>query len=126
MEVFRQTVASQTLVGTYCALSNRGGLVHPKTSIEDQKELSSLLQVPLVAGKLLLLSSQFRPPRLNSLHCFVELGVWNFFRFELCRAVAVRACELLLMLRDEQKKRPAFVQAAECPASSRNYSYIRT
>ena len=33
-------------------LSNRGGLVHPKTSIQDQDELSSLLQVPLVAGSV--------------------------------------------------------------------------
>jgi translation initiation factor 6 len=34
------------------ALSNQGGLVHPKTSIQDQDELSSLLQVPLVAGSV--------------------------------------------------------------------------
>jgi translation initiation factor 6 (eIF-6) len=35
-------------VGSYCAITNQGGLVHPKTSIQDQDELSSLLQVPLV------------------------------------------------------------------------------
>ena len=48
--LFRQTVADQVLVGTYCAFTNKGGLVHPKTTTEDQDELASLLQVPLVAG----------------------------------------------------------------------------
>ncbi|KAG9049359.1 Eukaryotic translation initiation factor 6 [Tulasnella sp. UAMH 9824] len=50
VEVFRQTLADNVLVGSYCAITNQGGLVHPKTSINDQDELSTLLQIPLMAG----------------------------------------------------------------------------
>jgi len=50
VEVFRQTLATNPLVGAYSVLSNQGGLINPKTSTTEMDELSSLLQIPLVAG----------------------------------------------------------------------------
>lgn len=48
VEVFRQSIAGNTLVGSYCAFSNQGGIVAPSVSVEDLDELSSLLQVTSV------------------------------------------------------------------------------
>ena len=43
VETFRITVADNILVGTYCVISNNGGLVHPMISVEEIDELASLL-----------------------------------------------------------------------------------
>lgn len=50
VEVYRQTVAGNALVGTYCAFNNKGGLVHSKMPVEEMNELATLLQVPIAAG----------------------------------------------------------------------------
>lgn len=50
VEVFRQTVASHTLVGSFAAITNNGALVSPETNVEKQNELAMLLQVPVIVS----------------------------------------------------------------------------
>lgn len=50
VEVYRTAVAGNALVGSYWVFNNKGGLVHPKVTVAELDELSSLLQIPLVTG----------------------------------------------------------------------------
>merc|ERR1719160_150088 len=49
-DVFRATIAQNTLVGSYSVLTNQGGMVHARTPMQDMEELSQLIQLPLTAG----------------------------------------------------------------------------
>ncbi|VDN90465.1 unnamed protein product [Brugia pahangi] len=50
VEVFRMSLGSHALVGSYAVLSSQGALVEAKTSPQTQRELAALIQVPVVAG----------------------------------------------------------------------------
>lgn len=93
VEVFRQSVGPNLLVGSYCALSNRGALVDPRTTVQAQEELSSLLQVPVVAGTV------------NRGSSVVGAGLvvndWCAFTGSCTTATELSVCESIFKLQDE-------------------------
>jgi translation initiation factor 6 len=52
VEVFKATVASNSLIGSFAVLTNQGGLMHPRIPLQEMEELSQLLQLPLTAGTI--------------------------------------------------------------------------
>jgi len=94
VEVFRQTVATNVLVGSYCVLSNQGGIVHPATSVEDLNELSSLLQIPLVAGTVNRGS--------EVLGAGLVVNDWSCFCGFDTTATEIAVCESIFKLQDKQ------------------------
>jgi len=93
VECFRQTIAGNVLVGSYCAFSNQGGLLHPRTSVEDLNELSSLLQIPLVAGTV------NRGSDVIGAGCVVN--DWTAFVGLDTTATEIAVCESIFKLQDK-------------------------
>jgi translation initiation factor 6 len=52
VEVFRTTITKNALVGSYCVVSNLGGMVHPMISTAELEELSNLFQISFVPGTI--------------------------------------------------------------------------
>mmetsp|Transcript_20245 Transcript_20245/g.50624 ORF Transcript_20245/g.50624 Transcript_20245/m.50624 type:complete len:227 (+) Transcript_20245:598-1278(+) len=50
VEVFKVSLGSEKLLGSFCVINNYGGLISQFVSLEDQDEISSLLQIPLAVG----------------------------------------------------------------------------
>mmetsp|Transcript_24305 Transcript_24305/g.47174 ORF Transcript_24305/g.47174 Transcript_24305/m.47174 type:complete len:227 (+) Transcript_24305:563-1243(+) len=51
-EVFKVSLGSEKLIGSFCVINNYGGLISQFVSLEDQDEISSLLQIPLTVGTI--------------------------------------------------------------------------
>ena len=50
IEVFKTTIAGNSLVGTYSKFNNQGGLVSPHCSLQEFEEIANLLEIPIGAA----------------------------------------------------------------------------
>lgn len=95
VETFRVSIGKNELVGSYCVLSNKGGLVHAHTSVEELQELSNLLQLQLTAGTV------------NRGSDVVAAGVcandWTAFVGTDCTATEVGVIESIFQLRNTSR-----------------------
>jgi translation initiation factor 6 len=52
LEVFKISLGTERLLGSFCVINNHGGLISQFISLEDQDEISSLLKIPLTVGTI--------------------------------------------------------------------------
>jgi len=99
VETFRTSIAENALVGSYCCLTNHGCIVHPRTPIADMDELSSLLQVPVVAGTVNRGSPQ--------VGCGIVANDWAAFVGLNTTASEMSVIERVLQLRPRDRQAPS-------------------
>ena len=96
VEVFRSTIAGNSLVGSYSYITNLGGMVHPLASETECEELSNLLQIPIVSGTV------NRGSELIGAGLFVN--DWIGFCGSDCTASEIMMIEKVFKLNEKEKK----------------------
>eukprot|EP01119_Soliformovum_irregulare_P021835 TRINITY_DN7343_c0_g1_i1.p1 TRINITY_DN7343_c0_g1~~TRINITY_DN7343_c0_g1_i1.p1 ORF type:complete len:238 (-),score=53.96 TRINITY_DN7343_c0_g1_i1:99-812(-) len=101
VETFRQTIGGHALVGSYCVITNRGGIVAPSASVTELDELANLLQVPLVSGTINRGS--------NVIGAGVFANDWKAFCGTSTTATEIMVTESIFKLNDAQRDTSAMI-----------------